>query len=525
MALQRRRPFVFWSSCVQLKSGELVDAIRRHPRSEQISYKTFARHVDLDELRKAGHPAMYRISAPDNWSITFYQSLLPNGQRVYYFVWSGIKHFFVDSRIDTPNEKELVAMLEPDPNPAPDKLPVRPDHLLLVRIREGAELLPEYLYFVFLYLRGRRVFEALSHGACQQCITARDVASIPVEGGRRLGDFVTVKTRFRKEDLRPGDILLQRVGSTRTCGTASLVSAVDPLSLRTDNPAGGLAAGRSPGDFDARQLASGTRVELEHTSDPKLAEKIAMDHLVEHPDYYEALAVMEAQLQQRRATGNPKARGGGVGSLAVPRQNPSIDDWNIYINFVLYAVEGKMREADQLLEEHGDSIRRAARAMRKRGPLPRGNLYRGLLLEDASVRRGEIERDERLRFESYTQDRDVACWFADPRSVISGLVAAQRPGASAYLTSIDAHEVAERVLWWHPWDVIVVSPRVAVPLEVAAHAHPEIGGQFTWNRRTQSEVLLAAGQGRIAVARTGDCPPIDVLDERYTWPPALAALR
>lgn len=56
------------------------------------------------------------------------------------------------------------------------------------------------------------------------------------------------------------------------------------------NPAGGLAAGMRPGDFDPEQLALGTRVELEHTGDVRLAQAIAMDHLVERPDYYDALA-------------------------------------------------------------------------------------------------------------------------------------------------------------------------------------------------------------------------------------------
>lgn len=54
------------------------------------------------------------------------------------------------------------------------------------------------------------------------------------------------------------------------------------------NPA--LSAGMSPSDFDPVSLARGARVEMEHTDDPRQAERIAMDHLVEHSDYYERLA-------------------------------------------------------------------------------------------------------------------------------------------------------------------------------------------------------------------------------------------
>ena len=53
---------------------------------------------------------------------------------------------------------------------------------------------------------------------------------------------------------------------------------------------GGRAAGRNPGGFDQVQLAIGTRVELEHTRDPRVAREIAMDHLVEDPMYYQKLA-------------------------------------------------------------------------------------------------------------------------------------------------------------------------------------------------------------------------------------------
>jgi hypothetical protein len=49
---------------------------------------------------------------------------------------------------------------------------------------------------------------------------------------------------------------------------------------------GGKARGRRPADFDPRQLQIGTRVEMEHTDDPCLAQEIAMDHLTESRNYY-----------------------------------------------------------------------------------------------------------------------------------------------------------------------------------------------------------------------------------------------
>ena len=51
--------------------------------------------------------------------------------------------------------------------------------------------------------------------------------------------------------------------------------------------------GISPGMFDPHQLAIGTAVELEHTTDPRMAMEIAMIHLLEDRRYYAKLAVME----------------------------------------------------------------------------------------------------------------------------------------------------------------------------------------------------------------------------------------
>lgn len=62
-----------------------------------------------------------------------------------------------------------------------------------------------------------------------------------------------------------------------------------PRYLR--NPAGGLAyqKGVTRADVDPEQLRMGIEVELEHTNDRVVAERIALDHLTERPDYYTAL--------------------------------------------------------------------------------------------------------------------------------------------------------------------------------------------------------------------------------------------
>lgn len=67
-----------------------------------------------------------------------------------------------------------------------------------------------------------------------------------------------------------------------------------------DRLPGGLADRYSPDDFDPKALRQGIKVELEHTDDRALATEIAMDHLVEDPDYYTKLATIEPRHNARR---------------------------------------------------------------------------------------------------------------------------------------------------------------------------------------------------------------------------------
>jgi len=50
-------------------------------------------------------------------------------------------------------------------------------------------------------------------------------------------------------------------------------------------------------DFDPEAIKKGIKIELEHTKDKDVAKIIAMDHLAEHPKYYDALEKMEKELE------------------------------------------------------------------------------------------------------------------------------------------------------------------------------------------------------------------------------------
>lgn len=53
-------------------------------------------------------------------------------------------------------------------------------------------------------------------------------------------------------------------------------------------------------ETDSEELKMGIKVEMEHTDDPAIAKRIALDHLAEFPNYYTALTDMEGQLKQQK---------------------------------------------------------------------------------------------------------------------------------------------------------------------------------------------------------------------------------
>ncbi|MFX1478316.1 MAG: DUF5661 family protein [Promethearchaeota archaeon] len=61
---------------------------------------------------------------------------------------------------------------------------------------------------------------------------------------------------------------------------------------------GGHADKLPDSDFDKEELAKGTRIEMEHTNDAKIAKEIAKDHLSESPEYYKELEKMEEKLEK-----------------------------------------------------------------------------------------------------------------------------------------------------------------------------------------------------------------------------------
>jgi hypothetical protein len=56
------------------------------------------------------------------------------------------------------------------------------------------------------------------------------------------------------------------------------------------------------GEVDPKQLKLGIKIEMEHTSNPMVAKRIALDHLAEIKDYYTRLVKMEEEAKGKTAS-------------------------------------------------------------------------------------------------------------------------------------------------------------------------------------------------------------------------------
>ena len=94
-------------------------------------------------------------------------------------------------------------------------------------------------------------------------------------------------------------------------------NSVNEIAVQADNIPGGLASGKTMKDFVQKydtkgyyhpsqmaeyirkKLKEGTKVEMEHTTDPKIAFEIAKDHIWEDLKYYDKLKKVEEYVDKK----------------------------------------------------------------------------------------------------------------------------------------------------------------------------------------------------------------------------------
>src|SRR5207244_11350511 len=158
------------------------------------------------------------------------------------------------------------------------------------------------------------------------------------------------------------------------------------------------------------------------------------------------------------------------------------------------------RGADQIAAEVGRQLPTA--------PTP---LYRGILLDPAQP----FRPDPKLTFLSWSEDRDVALWFACPRSVVSEPIMRQNPKLRGHVAEIAAPR--SRVLFHYSWASVLDG------LACFALVHPLMGAegkrQIEWSLRTQREVITEPiGDLRPERVPDLDSAALEALERRLSPP-------
>jgi hypothetical protein len=153
-------------------------------------------------------------------------------------------------------------------------------------------------------------------------------------------------------------------------------------------------------------------------------------------------------------------------------------DISLYLNFVLNAVLGHLGHADAIMRDYGGSVRRVATALRARYPFEPSPIHRGIALDSAFDPTGR-------EFVSWSENHQVAQWFADPRSMMNKYLRIARPKSIGYVLTAAVVD-QPLVLFHYSWARLENFPRLALQ-------HPAMGvegaRQIAWSLSTQREVI------------------------------------
>ncbi len=220
---------------------------------------------------------------------------------------------------------------------------------------------------------------------------------------------------------------------------------------------------------------------------------------------------------------------------------------NTWINFVLYAVIGRMAQADSVMKKFGPFVRRQAKRQAEFQPVESKPLYRGILLDNGrpvsqhesvevgggvlmvgkSPPGGSMIGDDgcvphaldAMTFVSHTEDLECAQWFASPDTVMGAFVSSLHPGARGYIVRME--KPSTPVLWHHSWmETRMPDGSGWIPLAAACLEHPELrqcADQFQWNAKTQTETILEPYPERLKIDDVGDLD-VRTLDKRFCHP-------
>lgn len=109
---------------------------------------------------------------------------------------------------------------------------------------------------------------------------------------RESADIVIEIIKWLKENPKPADDDVHNFGKKMGMNPHEMETYI--YMILGDILSEGKSKGFT-GTYDEKELVMGVEVEMEHTTIPSIAKKIAQDHLSEIPDYYTRLAKMEKE--------------------------------------------------------------------------------------------------------------------------------------------------------------------------------------------------------------------------------------
>ena len=181
------------------------------------------------------------------------------------------------------------------------------------------------------------------------------------------------------------------------------------------------------------------------------------------------------------------------------------ENFNPYINWLPYAVLGKLQEADAVMREYKPQIIASANWFQEEIGQATKTLWRGVLLDPETNPEKGVSPREVQTFESWSEDRDVATWFALKDSVINSLLSIQNPTHEGYLAACTPKE--DEIMWSHTWltrlEKIMkrhLLPKHNTLLKIIQAQEPNKHQAITakiqanWTLLTQKEVILLPGQ-------------------------------
>jgi hypothetical protein len=218
---------------------------------------------------------------------------------------------------------------------------------------------------------------------------------------------------------------------------------------------------------------------------------------------------------------------------------PSVKAFSDYKLFVALATLGKQKDADYVIRNARANIQKVARYLRQTLPLTPKLLYRGLLIQPDKVTERRISGTfEGAEYISFSEDIDVACYFASPDAYIAETRMTEIPGAVGWIAEYmpELTDILFHYSWAEYLNTKAPGPsiyQIYFNLEGTTEETKQEVTQIYWNLKTQKEVMCRTGIPlEVAEMEGYNCPDAQTLDNRFIprpdfvlAPPGLESLR